>query len=57
MSILRDETTTRTNGNPGRLICVSPNVYDDIDYRRFVSQELEKIVAWDTQAKEMDKLR
>jgi hypothetical protein len=57
MSILRDETTTRTHGTPGRHIYVSPNVVDDVDYHQFVSQELEKIVAWDTQAMELDKLR
>jgi hypothetical protein len=57
MAILRDETTTRAHGIPGRHIYCSPNVVDDVDYHRFVSQELEKIVVWDTQAMEMDKLR
>jgi hypothetical protein len=57
MAILRDETTTRTYGSTGRHIYFSQNVVDDVDYHRFVSQEVEKILAWDTQAMEMDKLR
>jgi hypothetical protein len=36
---------------------MSQNIVDDVDYFKFASQQMEKLVAWDIQAMEMDKLR
>jgi hypothetical protein len=57
INILRDETTDRDKPSLGKHIYMSQNIVHDVEYYKFACQEIEKLVKWDMQAIERDKLR
>ena len=54
---MRDETADRDKPSLGKHIYMSQGIVDDVEYYKFASQQMEKLVAWDMKAMEMDKLR